>query len=96
MRLRHICLALFAASQTGAQVPQSAGTAPVPLSLGGIPLLSTTELQARINRVMPNEKEDRYLRIPWRTHIVDALRDAQAQKKPLFVWAMDGNPLGWC
>lgn len=45
---------------------------------------------------MPNEKEDRYLRIPWRTHIVDALRDAQAQKKPLFVWAMDGNPLGWC
>ena len=32
--------------------------------------------------------------IPWRIDLLAAQREAAAQQKPLFVWAMDGHPLG--
>jgi len=32
--------------------------------------------------------------IPWQIDLLNAQRDAAAQHKPLFVWAMDGHPLG--
>ena len=32
--------------------------------------------------------------IPWRIDLLLAQREAAAQHKPLFVWAMDGHPLG--
>ena len=32
--------------------------------------------------------------IPWRTSLLDAQRRAIAEKKPIFIWAMDGHPLG--
>jgi hypothetical protein len=33
-------------------------------------------------------------RIPWRIELLAAQREAAQQNKPLFVWAMDGHPLG--
>ena len=32
--------------------------------------------------------------VPWRISLLDAQRDAASEKKPLFIWAMDGHPLG--
>jgi hypothetical protein len=32
--------------------------------------------------------------IPWRTSLLDAQRRAITEKKPIFIWAMDGHPLG--
>ena len=32
--------------------------------------------------------------IPWKIDVLDAQRSAAKQKKPIFVWAMDGHPLG--
>ena len=32
--------------------------------------------------------------IPWHISLLDAQRLAAEQKKPLFIWAMDGHPLG--
>ena len=32
--------------------------------------------------------------IPWETSVLDAQRLAAESKKPLFIWAMDGHPLG--
>ena len=32
--------------------------------------------------------------IPWKTSVLDAQRVAAEEKKPLFIWAMDGHPLG--
>ncbi len=32
--------------------------------------------------------------IPWRTSLLDARRVAAQEEKPLFIWAMDGHPLG--
>jgi hypothetical protein len=32
--------------------------------------------------------------IPWKTDLLDAQRSAAAANKPIFIWAMDGHPLG--
>ena len=32
--------------------------------------------------------------IPWRIELAAAQREAAKARKPLFVWAMDGHPLG--
>ena len=32
--------------------------------------------------------------IPWRTDLLVASREASVQKKLLFVWSMNGHPLG--
>lgn len=32
--------------------------------------------------------------IPWKIALLDAQRSAAELKKPIFIWAMDGHPLG--
>ena len=32
--------------------------------------------------------------IPWTTSLVEAQNQAAKEKKPIFIWSMDGNPLG--
>ena len=32
--------------------------------------------------------------IPWKVSLVEAQNQAAREKKPLFIWSMDGNPLG--
>ncbi len=32
--------------------------------------------------------------IPWKIAILDAQRTAASENKPIFIWAMDGHPLG--
>jgi len=32
--------------------------------------------------------------IPWRIDLLAAQAEAAEQRRPLFVWAMDGHPLG--
>ncbi len=32
--------------------------------------------------------------VPWKTSVLSAQKLAVSEKKPLFIWAMDGHPLG--
>ncbi len=32
--------------------------------------------------------------IPWKTAVLDAQQTAAREAKPIFIWAMDGHPLG--
>ncbi len=32
--------------------------------------------------------------IPWKIDLLDAQREAAKLRKPIFIWAMDGHPLG--
>ena len=32
--------------------------------------------------------------IPWKIDVLDAQRTAAKEQKPIFIWAMDGHPLG--
>lgn len=55
---------------------------------------SDVSLRARIADLLPTAEEDRYLRIPWRTNLMEARVEASAQRKPIFMWVMNGDPLG--
>ena len=35
-----------------------------------------------------------WLTIPWQTDLLAAQRLASSENKPIFIWAMDGHPLG--
>lgn len=39
-------------------------------------------------------KAEAWQRIPWRSDLALARREAAQERKPLFVWAMNGDPLG--
>ena len=32
--------------------------------------------------------------VPWKNSVLSAQQSAAEQKKPIFIWAMDGHPLG--
>jgi hypothetical protein len=39
-------------------------------------------------------KDEPWLTIPWRISVLDAKKAAAKEGKPIFIWAMDGHPLG--
>jgi len=44
--------------------------------------------------VLPTAEEERWLKIPWRTDLSQALEDSRRTGKPVMLWVMNGNPLG--
>ena len=55
--------------------------------------LSETECRGLQQQLLPAEGAA-WLSIPWRTSLLDAQRKAARDQKPIFIWAMDGHPLG--
>ena len=47
----------------------------------------------RLHRELPPENET-WKTIPWKLTLLEARKIAAAQQKPMFIWAMDGHPLG--
>jgi hypothetical protein len=54
----------------------------------------TGDLDARIAEIVAKPHEEKWLSIPWRTNLAEARMHAQAQGKPLFMWIMNGHPMG--
>jgi hypothetical protein len=44
--------------------------------------------------VRPKAEELRWTEIPWRTDLWEGCREAAEVGRPVFLWAMNGNPLG--
>ncbi|HWB07336.1 MAG TPA: hypothetical protein VG796_30200 [Verrucomicrobiales bacterium] len=55
------------------------------------PVQKTAEL---LDIIAPAKSEQAWLQIPWETDLAAARRKAAAQDKPVFLWEMDGHPLG--
>ncbi len=47
-----------------------------------------------IKVIAPAKSEQGWLSIPWETDLTTARRKAVAENKPVFLWEMDGHPLG--
>jgi hypothetical protein len=47
-----------------------------------------------IRFIRPQAHELNWLSIPWQTDLREACRLAVAERKPIFLWTMNGNPLG--
>lgn len=55
---------------------------------------AASDVDRKLAQLLPTAAEDRWLQIPWRDNVMAARKEAQQQGKPLFLWVMDGNPLG--
>ena len=51
-------------------------------------------LEAMLAYVRPKADEVKWQAIPWQTDLWEARRLAAEAGKPIFLWAMNGNPLG--
>lgn len=56
--------------------------------------LPASSLEAKVKSVIPTAKEERWLSIPWRTSVMEARALSQREGKPMFLWIMNGSPLG--
>lgn len=61
------------------------------LVVQGAPPQTTADLVAVIS---PAKDEQAWLAIPWETDLTVARRKAAAASRPIFLWEMDGHPLG--
>lgn len=48
----------------------------------------------RLHAELQPDNDEPWRTIPWKTSVLDAQRDAAESNKPIFIWAMDGHPLG--
>jgi hypothetical protein len=53
-----------------------------------------SDLDARIAEIVAKPSEEKWLSIPWRTNLTQARIDAQKTDKPIFMWIMNGHPMG--
>jgi hypothetical protein len=54
--------------------------------------LSDAEFNRLHAELQPGESP--WLTIPWKISVLNAQRTAAKEDKPIFIWAMDGHPLG--
>lgn len=54
-----------------------------------------TDLQfQKLHRQLRPAADEPWLTIPWKISLLEAQRLATQKGKPIFIWAMDGHPLG--
>ena len=51
-------------------------------------------LDEKVAGVIPKASEEPWTTIPWRSDLAAARAEANRVGKPLFIWMMNGNPLG--
>lgn len=56
--------------------------------------LDDTSFTALHGLMQPTEEGRQWLEIPWRTNLWQARIDAAEAGKPIYLWEMDGHPLG--
>ncbi|MEM7478029.1 MAG: hypothetical protein AAF483_23840 [Planctomycetota bacterium] len=55
--------------------------------------LSASKCQALLSE-LDADKNALWRSIPWKTNLLAAQKSAVETSKPIFIWAMDGHPLG--
>lgn len=56
-----------------------------------IPIAAFQKLHAAVTSA---PKSERWTEIPWQSDLAEARTKAARENKPLFLWIMDGHPLG--
>lgn len=51
-------------------------------------------LDEKVRSVMPTAEEELWLSIPWRLNLMEARKASIEQGKPMFLWIMNGHPMG--
>ena len=55
--------------------------------------LTVDEFKTLHAQLQPS-KDEAWRTIPWKVSLIEAQAAAAREQKPIFIWAMDGHPLG--
>lgn len=55
--------------------------------------LTVDEFQ-KLHKELQPSKDDLWRTIPWKVSLSEAQAEAAREKKPVFMWSMDGHPMG--
>ncbi len=58
------------------------------------PAIDSADFDRLRDLIAAKPDEERWAAIPWETDLWAARRRAEQANKPIFMWAMNGNPLG--
>jgi hypothetical protein len=47
-----------------------------------------------IGEILPSQAESAWMEIDWKTDLWEARQEAARTNKPIYLWEMDGHPLG--
>ncbi len=65
------------------------------LSVASVTAAELTEAEfQKLHAEVQQDNTALWRTVPWRTSVLDAQRAAADEQKPIFIWAMDGHPLG--
>lgn len=59
-----------------------------------LPPIDAAEIERLRAALLPAGEPDRWETIPWRTDLLAAREEAERAGKLLFLWTMNGHPLG--
>jgi len=55
--------------------------------------LSLEEFQ-KLHKELQPAKDEAWRSVPWKVSLLEVREQAAKERKPIFIWSMDGNPLG--
>ena len=62
--------------------------------LTGLAVLGVQADEVVVKEIIPSKVESRWLEIDWKTDLWEARKEAARTGKPIYLWEMDGHPLG--
>ena len=62
--------------------------------LTGLAVLGAQADEVVVKEIIPSKVESRWLEIDWKTDLWEARKEAARTGKPIYLWEMDGHPLG--
>ena len=48
----------------------------------------------KLHQDLQPRKDELWRSVPWKIDLLEVRERAAKEKKPIFIWSMDGNPLG--
>lgn len=79
-----------------ALVEKASAPASEPAPLTTATAIHPAQFEALFASIKPTKTELKWLEIPWLGKILEGRQAARAAEKPMFLWAMNGHPLGTC
>ena len=64
------------------------------VGLGGLSAQISSQERAAMKEILPKEEEKAWEKIEWHVDLWEARKKAAKEGKPIYLWEMDGHPLG--
>lgn len=87
-----LALALAGGPARGEEAPPAVPAAPA-VAPPAVPALDAGTVGALRDALRPSEQEQVWRQVGWRPTFAEAVLEARAAGKPVFLWAMNGHPL---